>query len=235
MAPVYAPVAGLGPASVRKLLRHAIAALDLPRGLPDALPRELLASHRLPPLGEALDRLHRPREDADLEALNAGSSPAHTRLIYGEILDQQLGVRLARAARDRLRKAHRYGIDAALRRRLLALPPFRLTGAQTRALDEILADLAEPRPMQRLLQGDVGSGKTVVAALALLAAVEAGLQGALMAPTELLAEQHYRSPRRAARRPLPAGPADRLGERRGRPSAGAWRGARSTWRSAPTR
>ncbi len=193
VAPVYAPVAGLGPAAVRKLLRRALEALDLPRGLSDALPRGLLEAHRLPPLGEALERLHRPGDDADLEALNAGTSRAHARLVYGEMLDQQLGVQMARAARDRLHKAHRYAIDAELRNRLLELPPFRLTGAQVRTLDEILGDLSEPRPMLRLLQGDVASGKTVVAALALLAAVEAGLQGAVMAPTELLAEQHFRS------------------------------------------
>ena len=192
VAPVYAPVAGLGPASVRKLLRHAIDALDLPHGLPDMLPEDLLERHGLPPLGEALDRLHRPAEGVDLEALNAGSSRYHRRLVYGEMLDQQLEVRMARAALDRIEKSHRYEIDGELRRRLLDLPPFRLTGAQVRALDEILGDLAAPRPMLRLLQGDVACGKTVVAALALIAAVEAGLQGAVMAPTELLAEQHFR-------------------------------------------
>jgi ATP-dependent DNA helicase RecG len=192
VTPVYAPVAGLGPASVRKLLWRTAAALDLPGGLADALPPDLLRRHRLPPLGEAFEQLHRPAPDADLEALGAGRSRAHRRLVYGEMLDLQLRVRMARAARERIEKPHRYRIDAALRRRLLELPPFRLTGAQARVLGEILDDLAEPRPMLRLLQGDVASGKTVVAALALMAAVEAGLQGAVMAPTELLAEQHFR-------------------------------------------
>ncbi len=191
VVPVYAPLAGLGPASVRKLLRRAVEALDLPHGLADLLPERLLEQHELPPLGEAFDHLHRPDETSDLDALNDGSSRAHARLVYGEMLDQQLEVRMARAARERIEKAHHYRIDRALRRRLLDLPPFRLTAAQTRALDEILDDLAAPRPMLRLLQGDVASGKTVVAALALMAAVEAGLQGAVMAPTELLAEQHF--------------------------------------------
>ena len=193
LTPVYAPLAGLGPASVRKLLLAAVELLRLPAGLPDALPAELLRRHDLPSLGEALDLLHRPPDGADLEALDGGATPAHRRLVYGEMLDLQLEVRLARAARERIHKSHGYRIDEALRGRLLELPPFRLTGAQRRALDEILDDLASRRPMLRLLQGDVASGKTVVAALALLAAVESGLQGAFMAPTELLAEQHHRS------------------------------------------
>ena len=193
LAPVYGPLAGLGPASVRKLLRRAVETLELPEGLEDVVPETLLEHHGLPPLGEALDRLHRPGETADLEALNSGSSRAHARLVYGEILDQQLEVSLARAARERIEKTHHYLIDPALRQRLRSLPPFRLTVAQERALGEILDDLASPQPMLRLLQGDVASGKTVVAALALMAAVEAGLQGAIMAPTELLAEQHFAS------------------------------------------
>ncbi|MFQ5351414.1 MAG: OB-fold nucleic acid binding domain-containing protein, partial [Thermoanaerobaculia bacterium] len=167
LAPVYPPVAGLGPASVRKLLRRTVEMLELPQGLADLLPAALLERHRLPPLGEALDRLHRPAADANLDALNAGSSRAHARLVYGEVLDQQLTVRMARAARERIQKPHHYRLDPALRRRLRELPPFRLTTAQERAFGEILDDLAAPRPMLRLLQGDVASGKTVVAALAL--------------------------------------------------------------------
>ena len=192
VAPVYAPVAGLGPASVRKLLLRAVERLGLPGALTDAVPPDLLDRHRLPPLGEALDRLHRPAEGADLDRLNAGASRAHQRLVYDEMLNLQLEVRMARATRERIQKAHRYRIDDDLRRRLLEVPPFRLTRAQRRALGEILDDLAARRPMLRLLQGDVACGKTVVAALGLLAAVESGLQGAVMAPTELLAEQHFR-------------------------------------------
>jgi ATP-dependent DNA helicase RecG len=196
VVPVYAPIAGLGPASVRKLLRHALDALELPFGLEDDLPPELLERHGLPPLGDAFERLHRPSEGADLADLNAGISRSHARLVYGEMLDLQVEVRLARSARERIEKPHRYRIDAGLRRRLRQVPAFRLTGAQERVLGEILDDLAAPRPMLRLLQGDVACGKTVVAALALVAAVEAGLQGAVMAPTELLAEQHFRGLRR---------------------------------------
>jgi ATP-dependent DNA helicase RecG len=192
LTPVYSPVAGFGPASVRRLLLQAMETIDLPHGLPDALPVGLLERHQLPALGEALRRLHQPGENADLEALNEGRSAAHRRLIYGELLDQQLEVKVARAARERIEKPQLYRIDDTLRADLLELPPFRLTAAQVRALEEILADLSASRPMLRLLQGDVGSGKTVVAALALLAAVEGGLQGAMMAPTELLAEQHFR-------------------------------------------
>ncbi len=193
LVPVYAPLGGLGPAAVRRLARQLVERLELPAGLPDPLPEPLRRGHRLPELGAALTELHRPDDDADLERLNAGSSAAHRRLVYGELFRLQLALAVSRRLRERSPKHHRYRIDGELRARLAALPPFELTGAQRRSLDEILDDLARPAPMQRLLQGDVASGKTVVAALALAAAAESGLQGALMAPTELLAEQHFRS------------------------------------------
>jgi ATP-dependent DNA helicase RecG len=123
--------------------------------------------------------------------LNERRSPAHLRLIFGELLELQLALALLRRREASAQRRLRYRLGPQLRRTLLELPPFPLTAAQERAVDEILADLMAPHPMHRLLQGDVGSGKTVVAALALAAALESGHQGAFMAPTELLAEQHY--------------------------------------------
>ena len=147
----------------------------------------------LPPLGEALQALHHPAADADVEALNQRRSPAHLRLVYGELLELQVALALVRRREEGVPRVRRYQLGPRLRRTLAAIPPFPLTGAQERAIGEILADLDSPHPMLRLLQGDVGSGKTIVAALALAAALESGYQGAFMAPTELLAEQHYAS------------------------------------------
>ncbi|MGD8208183.1 MAG: ATP-dependent DNA helicase RecG, partial [Thiohalocapsa sp.] len=153
---------------------------------------EILSPLHLPPLADALRVLHRPPPDAPVDALLERTDPAFLRLAFDEMLAHQLALRRLRARR-REQAAPVLDGDGVLRARLLDALAFRLTAAQRRAADEIAADLARPRPMMRLLQGDVGSGKTVVAALAALQTVEAGLQAVLMAPTELLAEQHLRS------------------------------------------
>ena len=193
VVPIYPAAGALGKALLRRLVRAALDSVDPRQQVAEPLPESLRARHGLPALGEALERLHRPGDDADLEQLNTRSSPGHRRLIYGELLEQQLELALRRQASRRVTKTHRYRIDHRLRQRLRSIPPFSLTGAQDRVLEEILLDLARPHPMSRLLQGDVGSGKTIVAALALAAALEGGFQAALMAPTEILAEQHYRT------------------------------------------
>jgi ATP-dependent DNA helicase RecG len=155
------------------------------------LPADLLARRGLPPLAEALRALHAP--EGDVEELNRRRSPAHARLIYQELLELQLGLALLREReRDEKRILH-YRVDDRLRGVARSVLPFPLTRAQKRALREIVADLQGPRPMLRLLQGDVGSGKTIVAALALVVALENGYQGAFMAPTQLVAEQHFAS------------------------------------------
>ena len=138
-------------------------------------------------------QVHRPDDAADVGLLNERRSPGHRRLIYGEFLELQVELGLLRSLETRDEKRHRYVVEDELRTELEEILPFRLTGAQTRVLEEILADMEGPFPMLRLLQGDVGSGKTIIAALALIVAMENGLQGAFMAPTELLAEQHFRS------------------------------------------
>ncbi|HWN41376.1 MAG TPA: ATP-dependent DNA helicase RecG [Thermoanaerobaculia bacterium] len=192
IAPVYPAAGGIGPALLRRILDTILEKVDLPREVPETLPADLLARRGLPPLGEALQALHAP-EEGDPEELNRRRSPAHGRLIYQELLELQLGLALLREReRDEKRTRH-YSVDDKLRGVARSVLPFPLTRAQKRALREIVTDLQGPRPMLRLLQGDVGSGKTIVAALALVVALENGYQGAFMAPTQLVAEQHFAS------------------------------------------
>jgi len=189
---IYNSVGGLGPALVRRLVRNVLDELPL-KSLDDEIPSSFRRRHDLPSLGEALLQVHRPDDSADVGLLNERRSPGHRRLIYGEFLELQVELGMLRSFQTRDEKRHRYEVGKGLRSKMQEALPFRLTGAQARALEEILADMESPFPMLRLLQGDVGSGKTIVAALALIVAMENGLQGAFMAPTELLAEQHFRS------------------------------------------
>lgn len=186
--PVYPAIEGIGPATLRRLI---VAALER---LPDddtieLLPASMRAQLQLPSLREALVAVHRPAPDADVQALMSGTHPAQRRLVIEELLAHHLSLRRQRIALQR-HGAYRLH-DVALADRLRAALPFALTGAQQRVFEEISVDLACPHPMLRLVQGDVGSGKTIVAAMAALLAVQHGRQAALMAPTELLAEQHY--------------------------------------------
>ena len=188
LSPVYPTTEGLGPKRLATVIGKALALLPSAERL-ELIPPELCAEHGLTSLREALLYVHRPPPDAHLGQLTLGQHPAQQRLAFEELLTQHLSLRLMRAA-VRSRHASRLGGDGMLRRQLLAGLPFQLTAAQHRVSTEIARDLARPQPMLRLVQGDVGSGKTVVAALAALMAVESGQQVALMAPTELLAEQH---------------------------------------------
>jgi ATP-dependent DNA helicase RecG len=192
IAPVYPPAGSVGPAAVRRILDGILAELDPAARIEEPLPADLLARYGLPPLGEALRDLHRP-PGGDPGLLNERSSPAWRRVIYGELLDLQLALALLRALEEAAPRSRTYRLDRRLRKAVGEVPPFPLTRAQKRAFEEILSDLREARPMLRLLQGDVGSGKTIVAALALATALENGYQGAFMAPTEILAGQHYAS------------------------------------------
>ncbi len=188
LAPVYPPVEGIGPQTLRKLAERALAALPEDAAL-ELLPAQVLRELQLPTLREAVMTLHRPPVDVDLALLQAGRHPAQRRLALEEMLAHHLSLRRQRIALQ----AH---VATALPARgervakLLAALPFTLTAAQSQVFDEVQRDLARAVPMMRLVQGDVGSGKTVVAALAALRAIDAGHQAALMAPTELLAEQH---------------------------------------------
>jgi ATP-dependent DNA helicase RecG len=189
--PVYPEVEGIGPANLRKLIGLALERLPEDDAL-ELLPGDARASLGLPPLREALLTLHRPPRDADVAALQAGLHPAQRRLALEELLAHQLSLRRQRIALQQ-QGAQPLRSKGALVARLRSALPFALTGAQERVYAQLHADLALPKPMLRLVQGDVGSGKTVVAAMAALLAVEAGRQAALMAPTELLAEQHLAS------------------------------------------
>ncbi|MCC7167247.1 MAG: ATP-dependent DNA helicase RecG, partial [Rhodospirillales bacterium] len=180
--PVYPLTAGL----TLKVLTKAIrAALERAPDLPEWLDPTYLARQKWPAWRQAIGTLHTPGADADL----APMAVFRQRLAYDEMLANQLALALVRQTL-RKRPGRRIEGDGQLRAKIAEALPYRLTGSQERALAEIAADLAQPSCMLRLLQGDVGSGKTVVALLAMLIAVEAGAQGALMAPTEILARQH---------------------------------------------
>lgn len=186
--PVYPAVEGIGPATLRKLIGLALDKLPDDAAL-ELLPPGLLAGLGLPSLRQALLTMHRPPRDADVAALALGTHPAQRRLAIEELLAHHLSLRRQRLAMRRHGAPPLAGkgkLATALQKSL----PFTLTGAQQRVYAQIREDLKQPSPMLRLVQGDVGSGKTVVAALAAMLAVEAGKQVALAAPTELLAEQH---------------------------------------------
>jgi ATP-dependent DNA helicase RecG len=186
LTPVYPTTAGVANSALQKLVGAALAAAELA----DTLPEELRQRLKLPGFARSLRYLHTPPPEADVEALQARHHPAWQRIKFDEVLAQQLSLRRAYLAR-REQGAPVLVAQDDLGARLLDRLPFGLTGAQLRALAEIAGDLAQPYPMQRLLQGDVGAGKTIVAALAACQAISAGWQAAFMAPTEILAEQHY--------------------------------------------
>ena len=218
LTPVYPATAGLGQATLRRVVVNALESAQRDGQLVDTTPPALTAQLRLMPFAEAIHALHFPAPGAGAAALERSAHPAWQRMKFDELLAQQLSLQSAYRARrreaapqlaaasrlapktvteDRPRAAPAAILEASpgaepLQERLLALLPFSLTAAQQRTLDEILRDLEAPHPMRRLLQGDVGSGKTIVAALAACRAIDCGYQAVFMAPTEILAEQHYR-------------------------------------------
>jgi ATP-dependent DNA helicase RecG len=191
LTPVYPTSATLPQAYLRKAVLSGLARADLA----ETLPAEFLPRFGLQPgwtLREALEFLHRPGPETSLATLEDRSHPAWQRLKAEELLAQQLSQLQSKRERDRLRAPVLAAVQGGLHEQLLQILPFALTGAQRRVVQEVATDLARQVPMHRLLQGDVGSGKTVVAALAAAVAIDAGWQCALMAPTEILAEQHFR-------------------------------------------
>ncbi len=186
LTPVYPTTEGVGQAWLRARITRALRDVEIS----ETVPAELLATTGLPPLAEAIPGLHQPPPGVDAAALAQQQGPWWERIRFDELLAQQISLRTARARRAE-RSALPLAAGGALVTRLLAALPFTLTGAQQRVWREIEADIARAVPMQRLIQGDVGSGKTVVAALAAAQAIDAGCQAALMAPTEILAEQHF--------------------------------------------
>lgn len=188
LTPVYPAGEGIQQRWLRKRIDRALLDLDLT----DLVPEAVRTKFGLPGLREALSYIHTPPSGADVIGLQERSAPAWRKLIFDELLAQQITLRESRAVAFQRTAPPLAGDDAELVGCFLAQLPFNLTNAQRRVTDEILADLAANRPMHRLVQGDVGSGKTVVAALAALRAVASGHQASLMAPTEILAEQHFR-------------------------------------------
>ena len=201
LTPVYPATAGLSSGTIHKLIRRALEKIQVPGGnenngnaqdcLAETLPANVLQQLGLPGLRNSVVFLHRPPPDVSAALLEQRTHPAWRRIKFDELLAQQLSMRL-HYRRRRSGNAPVLKAKNRLTKMLLESLPFELTHGQKKVVAEISNDLAATFPMQRLLQGDVGSGKTVVAALAMLQAIENGYQAALMAPTEILAEQHYR-------------------------------------------
>ena len=190
IVPIYSETEGLHQKTIRRIVMRVLE--DYTRHISSPIPEAILAKRRLIHIHDALRSAHFPEADADVQACNEIRSEAHRRLIYDEFFFLQLGMALKR-------RGHLLGSGIAFRTggplllRFYTLLPFSLTDAQKRVIGEIEADMSRPIMMNRLLQGDVGSGKTVVSMAAMVTACDNGFQAAIMAPTEILAEQHYRN------------------------------------------
>lgn len=188
IVPIYHVTNGL----TQKVMRNIIKGLLDLYPLPEILPQGLLDKYHLPGLHDAVNHVHFPPEGSEMDLLNRGGTRSHKRLSFEEFLLLELGLVIKKSTVTQ-ESGIAFKVDGPMIRRLHDLLPFRLTSSQQRVIDEIMGDMAGPHPMNRLLQGDVGCGKTIVALTAILIAVENRCQAALMAPTEILAEQHYRN------------------------------------------
>jgi ATP-dependent DNA helicase RecG len=194
IVPIYEKAGSVTPRMQRTLVHRLIA--QLPPALPDPLPPPIRAKRSLPDRAQALADTHFPPPGSDLAALNAYRSAAQSRLIFEEFFLFQAGLIMRKRSRASDRKPRPVQVDDNIREAARRVLPFKLTDGQKDALREIVGDMQKPEPMNRLLQGDVGAGKTIVALIAALVAMENGLQVAFMAPTEILADQHYFTIRR---------------------------------------
>ena len=193
LSPIYPTTEGVHQLTLRNIMSQVIAKLKKDElTLPSLIPAELLKKHHWPTVKEALLYIHNPPVDTLLEEISDGKHPAQQSLIVEELLAHHLSLRQLRVAMQK-EKAPALIKKTNLINQFLSALPFKLTGAQEKVVQDINFDLEKMYPMQRLVQGDVGSGKTVVAALAMLKAIESGYQAAIMAPTELLAEQHFQN------------------------------------------
>jgi ATP-dependent DNA helicase RecG len=189
--PIYRTTAGL---SVRYLRSMMKACLDsCAAAVPEALPDHLIKKYSLLPAAEALSEVHFPTKEKDIAVLNRGTSAAHRRLSFEELFILELGLALRKRSVVVEKKGIRFTQTGTLEAALRTSLPFKLTNAQERVIAEIKSDMTADRPMNRLIQGDVGCGKTIVAMMAALLAVANGYQACIMAPTEILAEQHHRN------------------------------------------
>jgi ATP-dependent DNA helicase RecG len=189
IVPVYHETRGLSSRQIRSLIWQMLN--DYADEISERLPGSIRQAYRFPTLSESLENVHFPMRETDLEILSHARTLAHQRLIFEEFLILQLGLGLRRRGVISEEKGVAAHADGDLYRRFLKCLPYQLTQAQKRVLEEIKADMTGSHPMNRLLQGDVGCGKTIVAVAAMTIAVDNGYQAALMAPTEILAEQHY--------------------------------------------
>ncbi len=187
--PVYWRLGGIPLGMIRKLVPQALSKYR--DYLPSFLPLAVARRHDVTNLKEALTEIHQPGKDSDIESLDRFSSKAHRSIIFDEFFYLQVGLALQRKHRTVLKGIPFSTVHVGMTAQMRRLTPFQLTGAQQRVLEEIHKDMERPRPMQRLIQGDVGSGKTIVAWYAAVRAIENGFQAAMMAPTELLADQHF--------------------------------------------
>jgi ATP-dependent DNA helicase RecG len=193
--PVYRKLGEIRTKQLRSIMHYVLARLDF-SDIEDALPREVLARHELIPMASAFRQVHFPADDVPLESYNRFASPAHRRLIFEEFFWLSLAMGLRRQGREQAAKGTVIEVNDRVRSAVRAILPFKPTNAQKRVLGEIVNDMTGLKPMNRLLQGDVGSGKTIVAVQASIVAIENGYQAAIMAPTEILAEQHARTVKR---------------------------------------
>ena len=189
IVPIYQKVGSMNPKLQRAIVFTALE--KLPGDLPDSLPDAIRARRRLSGLSSSLVEIHFPDSNAPIERVNAFRTPAQVRIIYEEYFLFQLGLQMRKQALAGERKPHVIVVNDEIRESVRKILPFRLTAAQRQAIKEIVDDLVRPSPMNRLLQGEVGSGKTIVALMAAIVAMENGAQVAFMAPTEILADQHY--------------------------------------------
>ncbi|MFN2501076.1 MAG: ATP-dependent DNA helicase RecG, partial [Pyrinomonadaceae bacterium] len=190
--PVYRKLGDFQAKRLREIIYSLLGSLDI-AAVPDELPVELLRRNDLISRGQALKEIHFPPDDSLLSEYEMFQSQAHRRLIFEEFFFLSFSMQLLRGERQKEPKGTVIEITDAVKESMRSILPFKLTSAQSQVIREILDDLTSDAPMNRLIQGDVGSGKTIVAFLAMLATMENGYQTALMAPTEILAEQHYRN------------------------------------------
>src|SRR5688572_681572 len=188
IVPVYEEMGGLTSRQLRRIIAAALA--DLAQPVDDPVPKSILVEHGFPDLATSLQHIHFPVSEDSVDALNQRTSPFHRRLIFEEFFLLELVFALRRK-QSMTSRGVRFETDDRIRASVKRILPFHPTSAQKRVLKEIVDDLRAPHPMNRLLQGDVGSGKTIVAFESIVVAVENGYQAAIMAPTEILAEQHY--------------------------------------------
>jgi ATP-dependent DNA helicase RecG len=188
IVPIYRVTSGLSVRQMRTIMYNLINSNSL--NIVDPIPRYILKKYNLPEISETFSKIHFPDNMTNIYELNNGVSPYHKRLSFDEFFMLELGLAILKKD-DKKEKGIKFNPNGELTQRLLKLLPYKLTKAQEKVINEILYDMRQPYPMNRLIQGDVGCGKTIVAIFAMLSAIECGYQSALMAPTEILAEQHY--------------------------------------------